>query len=414
MSKIIINSEELSNIFQEKCKNYNHIAFVTAWAGNPNEKSIQCLYNNRYKITKAVVGLHFYQTSPFFIKKFWGISAVRYITNRNTDIFHPKVYLFYNNKNEWEALVGSSNLTMGGFEKNTECNVLLTSDEDYQNVYSDLLIFISNQHRESVIMSEDEYLVYCEYSKKNNKNKTFDNLIAPLNHNLTGFDWDIYYSRLIDNEGRNHKEKIKIRLKLLDRCQLLFKEKSFKDFSEDEQKAVAGIVANIGDGIENWQFFGSTSANGHFKTKLKDKKIVKRLSDAIDLIPLEGNVNKDIYDKYVKTMKNVLGMNDPVTICTRFLALKRPDLFVCMAGRTSKNEGQSTISKLLEMLGEKVKKSTTISLNNYWDKVVENIRNSKWYKETMRVDADIIEKRVYQYRAAMLDGLCYRLNESFN
>ena len=58
MSKIIINSEELSNIFQEKCKNYNHIAFVTAWAGNPNEKSIQCLFNNRYKITKAVVGLH--------------------------------------------------------------------------------------------------------------------------------------------------------------------------------------------------------------------------------------------------------------------------------------------------------------------------------------------------------------------
>ena len=377
MSKIIINSEELSNIFQEKCNNYNHIAFVTAWAGNPNEKSIQCLFNNRYKITKAVVGLHFYQTSPFFIKKFWGISAVRYITNRNTDIFHLKVYLFYNNKNKWEALVGSSNLTMGGFEKNTECNVLLTSDEDSQNVYSDLLKFISNQHRESVIMSEDEYLVYCEYRKKNNKNKTFDNLIAPLNHNLTGFDWDIYYSRLIDNEGRNHKEKIKIRLKLLDRCQLLFKEKSFKDFSEDEQKAVAGIVANIGDGIEDWQFFG-------------------------------------IYDKYVKTMKNVLGMNDPVTICTRFLALKRPDLFVCMAGRTSKNEGQSTISKLLEMLGEKVKKSTTISLNNYWDKVVENIRNSKWYKETMRVDADIIEKMVYQYRAAMLDGLCYRLNESFN
>jgi hypothetical protein len=85
-----------------------------------------------------------------------------------------------------------------------------------------------------------------------------------------------------------------------------------------------------------------------------------------------------------------------------------------MAGRSSKNEEQSTISKLLEMLGEKVKKSTTISLNNYWDKVVENIRNSKWYKESLRENADIIEIRIHQYRAAMLDGLCYRLNESFN
>ena len=263
-------------------------------------------------------------------------------------------------------------------------------------------------------MSEDEFSIYYEYCKKNNKNKTFDNLIVPLNHNLTGFDWDNYYSRLIDNEGRNDKEKIKIRLKLLDKCQLLFKEKSFKDFSKDEQKAVAGIVKNIGDGIEDWQFFGSTSANGRFKTKLKDKKIVKRLSDAIDLIPLKGNVDKDIYDKYVKAMKNALGMNDPVTICTRFLALRRPDLFVCMAGRSSKNEEQSTISKLLEMLGEKVKKSTTISLNNYWDKVVENIRNSKWYKESLRENADIIEIRIHQYRAAMLDGLCYMLNESFN
>lgn len=49
---------------------------------------------------------------------------------RTDGVFHPKVYLFKNTKNDWCVLTGSSNFTSGGFDVNEEVNVSFTQDED--------------------------------------------------------------------------------------------------------------------------------------------------------------------------------------------------------------------------------------------------------------------------------------------
>ncbi len=83
--------------------------------------------------------------------------------------------------------------------------------------------------------------------------------------------------------------------------------------------------------------------------------------------------------------------------------MKRPDFFVCAAGRSSKNGQESTMSKLCSLLKLDRK---TLSIDNYWKLIIQSIQNSDWYQ----TDVDSIpkeEKEIYSYRAAMLDALYY-------
>lgn len=404
MSKIITDNKKLLSTFNKACRNYQHIAFATAWAGNPSFGSIYYLFDNRNKIEMGVVGLHFYQTSPEFIDKFWGVRTVRYMTNIKNDVFHPKVFLFYDSENSWLAIVGSSNLTRGGFKLNDECNVLLTSEDDPKEVFSDLHDFISRHFRKAHRISENYFAEY-EERYKNSSNGTA-RLSRPLDADLTDLNWTNYYNQLLLHEGENDNGKINTRLQILDKCQDLFRRKSFKDFDINERRAVAGVVKKIDDKIADWQFFGSTQQNRYFNAMVMDRKIAAKISEAIDIIPMrsKGEVDEETYRLYVEKMKKALGMKDPVTICTRFLALKRPDQFVCVAGKASKNGEPSTVSKLCEMLGIRGK---TITLDNYWEKVVCSIRESKWYNTYPSNAYDKMERKVYRYRVAMLDGLYY-------
>ena len=65
MAKVIIDLNELSNSFEDCCKRFSYVSFLTAWAGD--HEVVSCLDEYRTKIVRSVVGLHFYQTSPNFI-----------------------------------------------------------------------------------------------------------------------------------------------------------------------------------------------------------------------------------------------------------------------------------------------------------------------------------------------------------
>ena len=103
--KFISNQKALTSEFERLCSQYSKYKFAVAWAGYGfNMEKI--LWKNKSKIENAIVGLHFYQTSPDFIEKYLLEDSVRYI--KQTDgTFHTKIYLFYNSVEEWEVLVGS-------------------------------------------------------------------------------------------------------------------------------------------------------------------------------------------------------------------------------------------------------------------------------------------------------------------
>lgn len=167
MAKIIVDNSELIAHFESACIRYNKISFVTAWAGN--HPVINKLFENSHKIIKSVVGLHFYQTSPEFIQRFIEIANIQYNKRMSTDVFHPKAYLFYNSDSEWEAIVGSSNLTGGGFGRNIECNVLMSSKEDSNTIYKSIKKFT----QESWSKSEPIGDFLEKYNEKYNESRHY-------------------------------------------------------------------------------------------------------------------------------------------------------------------------------------------------------------------------------------------------
>lgn len=402
MARIITNLKELSKIFIGYCDKYQQISFVTAWAGKSNAV-IDALYRNKNKIVHSSVGLQFYQTDPEFIYRFWDIEEIQYCKNKSTDIFHPKAYLFYNIRgSKWAAIIGSSNLTNGGFAKNKECNVLLTSETDDKDIFISVKNMIENYWQLSDLLTEDVFDCYKERVKA--KETDLMQLKKPLCLEIDGLDWNGYIKRMAVNqeEGTIDSAANRTRIALLDTAQQLFKKyKRLKDFPKEYPEAVVGLIEKY-EGVQDWCFFGSMTANGVFNSGFR-KVFLKGLSNALDVIPLKGQVQESQFEQFVAAVRDITRFKDPLTLCTRLLAMKRPDFFVCAAGRSADSGEESTISKLCSLLNLKRK---TLTIDNYWNLVIQSIQDSAWYQ----TDIDSIpikEKKIYSYRAAMLDALYY-------
>lgn len=89
---------------------------------------------NEVKI-KIILGIDQKCTSKEALEEVlsWGVDSYIYYT-LNTNIFHPKVYLF-ENSDYYTLIVGSNNLTEGGLVRNVECS-LLVQDMQGTSVYS--------------------------------------------------------------------------------------------------------------------------------------------------------------------------------------------------------------------------------------------------------------------------------------
>ena len=102
----------------------------------------------------------------------WGVDAYIYYT-LNTNIFHPKVYLF-ENSDFYTLIVGSNNLTEGGLVRNVECSLLVQDmqgtsvhsafysywkgilDSTEENLYPITQDLIDQLYEEKIIPSDSE------------------------------------------------------------------------------------------------------------------------------------------------------------------------------------------------------------------------------------------------------------------
>ena len=391
MAKIIIDNRDLIAHFESACKRYNKISFVTAWAGI--HPVIDKLFENIHKIKNSVVGLHFYQTSPDFINRFSVTRNIQYNKRMSTDVFHPKAYLFYNNENEWEAIVGSSNLTGGGFGRNIECNVFMSSNEDSNDIYRSINDLIKDSWNKSEPMGDflEQYI-----EKFNDAKHNIQKLRNPLKQILTDITWSEYIDRLVQNESDGYdlnSERIQARLTILRKSEELFSTMCLNEFDDKYPLAIAGLIIRYDD-VEDWRLFATLRPNGRFHKLFKTDAGENSISHALDIIPLTGEVSRTQYDEYVSQMRNATGLYDIKTIATRFLAMKRPDTFVCLS---NENKG------ILNLLGIDKK---NIKLDEYWDLVISKIQTSTWYNEDIETIPEN-QQEVFKYRAAMLDALYY-------
>ncbi len=393
---ILTSQTEIEDTICSLIKSYENISFTTAWASG-NSKAFQLLLKNTNKINKIIVGIHFYQTNPNFIKEFLNNEKVKFITNP-TGIFHPKIYLFSNDDNNWECLVGSANFTKSAFEKNSEIMIHFNNNDiNSKEIYKKLITEIDKYHQQAIIFTSKDLQTYQVIWNK--KAKKVLELQDKFGKNEYGKP--IFKSKIITLDWLNYFNKVKndkhhsfeIRIKLLKKAKEYFKNNSFENMSSLARKQIAGIVKNDeNDNTLDWMYFGHM-ASPRFKKRISDE--YKNISKALEFIPLEGNISKDDYLNYIDYFQKNSNYGYGIPTISRFLTMKRPDVFFCLTG------GNEEL--LYKDFG--IKKIKRKEYERYWDEIIQRIHESEWFNSPKPINEE--EKRLWENRVAMLDAVFY-------
>lgn len=394
---LLTTPNEIETTICHLIKTYRIISFASAWA-SASSKAFQLLLKHSNKINKVVVGIHFYQTHPNFIKEFIDNEKIKFKTNPN-GIFHPKIYLFQNNENNWECLIGSANFTKAAMQNNSEIMVHIKSnDTNAHEVYKKTIKEIENYFETAVSFTNNDYQSYLKvWNKKSKKLLDIQDAfssetdIKPIfKSKIIIQNWNSFFEE-VKNDKNNSFE---IRLELLNKAQEYFRNSSFSNMTDVKRRQISGITSRDADNPElDWMYFGNM-VSPRFKTRVSEDYI--DISEALDCIPQNGIVSKNDYMNYIKYFKEHSGYGYGVITISRLLAMKRPDVFFCITGGNKKY--------LYKDFGIK-KDIKSNEYERYWDEIIQRIHKSEWYNTKEPID--IIEKELWSKRVAMLDTIFY-------
>ena len=384
----LLNSIDLNEKLVSLIKDCDEIYIMTAWA-TERSQAYKALFENKKKIKKAIVGTHFYQTTPSFIRSFFSEKSVRFF--KQTDgVFHPKVYLFINKvDSSCCMIIGSSNFTQGGLGKNYELSMIVKKNIE-DPIIIQLLDEISSKFNEASYFTEDElneYEIKWKYNKpiraklavqqRLNDEEDVDSGVSVDILNLT---WNEYV-RLVESDDFH---SLKGRLKVLKAAKKIFFV-GFENATDYQKSCIEGLIMdNVDDSDEDscWAWFG------HMKRAKSVYSNSKAIEQAIDCIPNEGEITEEIYNEYLEKFKLASSSKNPIGTATRLLCMKRPDFFVCIDTPNNKNLSSAF------GFGKK------INCKNYWN-FLKIVHSSRWWNEAPKNDL------LSPYRAALLDAAYY-------
>jgi len=346
------------------------------------------------RITRAVIGTHFYQTHPDVIDAFQGKSNVRFVLQPN-GVFHPKLYLFRSD-DQWEALIGSANLTSGALSTNSEAMLLIGGGTDGSTSLPDEMVSLIDRYWEiAEPIRTREAAAYREVW--NRKQPALRRLTGQYGSNdarkpltdssVMSMAWGQYF-KMVKADPHHGFEK---RCELLATVSRAFAEnQTFASMPLAMRKTIAGLP---NDQESRWGWFGSMKGAGYYYQAVNENN--RHLSQALDEIPLRGVATRAQYETYISEfLKAFPNGRHGVGIASRLLALKRPDQFVCL---DSKN--QRGLCKDFGIV------RNGMDYDRYWDEIIERILDAPWWNSRRPRSAK--EAAVWDGRAAMLDAIFY-------
>lgn len=398
--KLIIKPEEINKEFLRLLRQYSKYYWLMAWAGHGSEPFKE-LVRKSSRIEKVIVGIHFYQTHPEFIETFLENKNVRYIM-QPSGTFHPKMYLFYNSDDDWELLSGSFNFTKAAFTVNEEAGILIKSNEvDSDKVLKSFFAILYKNWTNGKYFDIEGLENYRtawknhrskirslsgKYGKKGERGKEPDPIFRV---GVLKMGWDDYINGIFNPEIGTGEARIDL---ITEVTKLFLKNNHFNELSGDERKFIGGVPnKHIDRTIVDWGYFGAMTGNARFKGAI-DKNNIK-ISYALDEIPLHGQVSKQNYLNYIDIYSSVFdGLY--LATATRLLAMKRPDIFVCVDSKNKK--------KLCKEFGIY---QNQLDYYTYWDDVIERIRDADWWLNPKPRNKK--EQIISNARAAFIDAYYY-------
>lgn len=394
--KLLTTPYDIENTLSKLIVSSKSISFASAWA-SASAEAFKVLLKHSNKINKIVVGIHFYQTHPNFIKEFIENKNVKFITNPN-GIFHPKMYLFVNNDNDWDCLIGSANFTKSAMEKNSEIMIHINSKDINSNeTYQQIVDEINTYFNRATIFTQSDYEAYVKvWTKKSKKlldiqdNFNSNNNKPIFKSKIIMQDWNEYFKRVKNDKNNSFYP----RLEQLNKAGEYFKNSSFENMTANKRKQLAGI-SNIDNNNPNidWMYFGHM-VSPRFKTRINEDYF--DISDSLECIPLIGKVTKKDYMNYVQYFQEHSGYGYGISTISRLLTMKRPDVFFCVTGENK--------NPLYEDFGI-AKDIKSHEYERYWDEIIQRIHKSEWFN--IKQPSDVVEKNLWDKRVAMLDAIFY-------
>src|SRR3569833_598349 len=126
--RLLTTSLSLRNAFQQLLVRHKKVSFAVAWASH-DFPTCRYLLKHDEKISRGIIGTHFYQTDPSFIQHFFNDMRVKF-NKAASGVFHPKLYFFETSKSDWSFLIGSANFTAAAFSANVEACLLFEATDD--------------------------------------------------------------------------------------------------------------------------------------------------------------------------------------------------------------------------------------------------------------------------------------------
>lgn len=370
-------------------------------------KIYQKLLKNKDKIQFSTVGIDFAGTDVNVLKDFQNSNKVKIYKGEYT--FHPKIYVFYN-RTKYKAIIGSANLTEGGMYNNDECAVLFTESDGV--LLDNVLEKLEDYFDKAKIITDGIIETYSkEYEAIKENNNSIVKRLEPTKQKID----EAPYIDLKWGEVSEIIQQIDFvdRSGMLNDIQEIFKKLDdsnikFENLELDERRM---IIGNSKDVNNKYRAFGGLASGGKAQQILLNQDDIKNtelrsIIEELDKIELlnEDNmchpVSETIVRNIVKTVMGIEGCG--ISTVTRLLAVKRPDLFLCV------NDGNQNSIK--ELFGFRI--SGKYEIDKYI-KLLKMIYNTDYFnhKLTKEEKQDEALVTISKYRVALLDS--YLLQDEY-
>jgi len=372
------------------------IEVAVAWASSGAGTAPHWTGLDRGKIRRALVGIHFYQTEPAVLDELRAFGVLKVIAEP-TGVFHPKLVLGRSG-DQLRALVGSSNLTAGGFGVNTELGVLIGAPVDHPESVRLLGFMDELWSRKTAIAPDDAWMGwYTRRYRERPKPRAVSGpvpFVAGPPVDVRCMDWSGYFSSLIARVGHLsvHGDELRVferqwsyRAEIRN-CRRAFRDHvSFKDMPAADRALVGGFGG------------GSSGYFGHMGSAIQFRDLVKNrpedVAAVLDELPRTGRVAPDVVEDVAARLLQVTGIGMPSG--TRLLTVKRPDLYFPV------NKANS--AHVHSELGQ-LRFGSPHAVADYLA-ILKTIRESAWW-QAPRPD-DISQRRAWRARVGLLDVLLY-------
>lgn len=397
-----LDAKAVTATLRQLIESHDEFHWAVAW-GSLTDVAKQFL-SHPSKIKNVTFGVAFSQTHPDLVDSLIGLGGAMVTTKFTKGTYHPKIYGFRSGSKA-AAITGSANFTFGGLEKNWEGAVLvegLATDP----FFVDLFRFTQKSASYGQPVTEDFAATYrASYARASRMPKPplnpldgFDKVSsAALSSDLVSMSWGQYVDSVSSTAHHDLGESL-ILLRLVQKW--FASAPSFMDLSQGHRQAIAGLVVDREQRSDpeldrEWGWFGSMRGMGDFAKLIisNDKNIAR----ALDSIPQKGDVTRDHFEKFRKYFVRAFANSERTggyATGSRLLAMKRPDIFVCIC---NPNIAEASVRMGFAR--------TTLTLEDYWEKIVEVVRLSDWYN-TNKPDGP--GGQIWENRAAMLDTIFYR------